>query len=126
MRTVKKSNLEKLKGTWRVEATILDLLTDRIYEVKLLTYYQALESLTGQSFDLSAVKRQMFTQLLNRSGRPILLSELILQAPERKLFGSFKIDPSLTQKFNSIIPSFAQNTEGMVFKFTNLQNKLLN
>ena len=124
MRTVSKPNREKLNGVWQIEAALISLLADETpSQVKLLACYQAMESLTGKDFNSSGIKlsikrqrhSELLAELLQKLGHPVLLSELILEVfdqpfdqPERLS----KINPSLTQKFNSLVPLFAEKMEG--------------
>lgn len=120
MRTVDKPNREKLNGIWQVEAALIDLLADETpLPIKLLVCYQAMESLTGKDFYSKEIKSmikrdlhvKMLVELLQKLERPILLSELILEVPQSSETTVLGINPSLTQKFNSVVPLFAEKTE---------------
>lgn len=135
MRTVNKPNREKLNGIWQIEAALISLLADETpSQVKLLACYQAMESLTGKDFNSSGIKlsikrqrhREMLAELLQKLGRPVLLSELILEVPDQSEGLFIKINPSLTQKFNSLVPLFAQKTEGATINIVSLDSDLKN
>lgn len=126
MRTVDKPNREKLNGIWKVEAALIDLLADETpLPTKLFVCYQAMESLTGKDFYSREVKwtikrdlhYKLLVELLQKLERPILLSELILEVPQNSKKTALEISPSLTQKFNSAVPLFAEKTEGMKLWF---------